>query len=219
MARIAPGARIGPYEIISFIAAGGMGEVYRARDPRLARPVAIKVLPEETFGDAEAVLRFEREARAAAAVAHPNLICHCRPEKGAQGRAVGSFGDRIAGRKLHPRRRSRSRRSDARSPVRASVRATPAPGTVVLPLRAGGFRARRGGLRSHDRAALSRGGVLLHMAVVVRALSRLGARPHAPREAASPRSIARQSVTPAPGARSPARGTRPRCGGSALRRR
>ena len=74
MARIAPGARIGPYEIISFIAAGGMGEVYRARDPRLARPVAIKVLPEETFGDAEAVLRFEREARAAAAVAHPNLI-------------------------------------------------------------------------------------------------------------------------------------------------
>jgi eukaryotic-like serine/threonine-protein kinase len=74
MARIAPGARIGPYEIISFIAAGGMGEVYRARDPRLARTVAIKVLPEETFGDAEAVLRFEREARAAAAVAHPNLI-------------------------------------------------------------------------------------------------------------------------------------------------
>jgi serine/threonine protein kinase/tetratricopeptide (TPR) repeat protein len=74
MTRIAPGAQIGPYEIISFIAAGGMGEVYRARDPRLARPVAIKVLPEEMFGDSDAVHRFEREARAAAAVAHPNLI-------------------------------------------------------------------------------------------------------------------------------------------------
>jgi Protein kinase domain len=74
MSRIATGTRIGPYEVVSFLAAGGMGEVYRARDERLGRTVAMKVLPEALFGDAEAVSRFEREARAAAAVSHPNLI-------------------------------------------------------------------------------------------------------------------------------------------------
>ena len=74
MSTLPPGARIGPYEVLSFLASGGMGEVYRAHDERLGRTVAMKVLPEAMFGDAEAVLRFEREARAAAAVAHPNLI-------------------------------------------------------------------------------------------------------------------------------------------------
>ena len=74
MSRIAAGTRIGPYEVVSFLAAGGMGEVYRGHDGRLGRAVAIKVLPEAMFDNAEAVLRFEREARAAAAVSHPNLI-------------------------------------------------------------------------------------------------------------------------------------------------
>ena len=74
MKGMVPGSRIGPYEIVSFIGAGGMGEVYRARDPRLERSVAIKVLPETLFQDGDAVLRFEREARATAAVSHPNLI-------------------------------------------------------------------------------------------------------------------------------------------------
>jgi serine/threonine-protein kinase len=69
-----PGTRLGRYEIVSFIGAGGMGEVYRARDPQLERAVAIKVLPTSLFDDSEAVLRFEREARAAASVTHPNLI-------------------------------------------------------------------------------------------------------------------------------------------------
>ncbi|HYR27590.1 MAG TPA: protein kinase, partial [Thermoanaerobaculia bacterium] len=74
MAGIASGTRMGPYEVVSFLAAGGMGEVYRGHDARLGRPVAIKVLHESSIGDQEAVRRFDREARAAAAVSHPNLV-------------------------------------------------------------------------------------------------------------------------------------------------
>jgi len=62
------------YEVLAPLGAGGMGEVYRARDLRLGREVAIKVLPEELSGDAEALARFEREARAIAALSHPNLL-------------------------------------------------------------------------------------------------------------------------------------------------
>ena len=71
---IAPGTRFGPYEIISRIGAGGMGEVFRARDTRLGRAVAIKVLPGEFAGDAARLQRFEQEARAASALNHPNII-------------------------------------------------------------------------------------------------------------------------------------------------
>jgi tetratricopeptide (TPR) repeat protein len=67
------GARLGPYEILSPLGAGGMGEVWRARDTRLGREVAIKVLPEEFFKDEERKGRFEREARLLAAVTHPNI--------------------------------------------------------------------------------------------------------------------------------------------------
>jgi serine/threonine-protein kinase len=62
------------YEVLAPLGAGGMGEVYRARDLRLGREVAIKVLPEELSGDAEALARFDREARAIAALSHPNLL-------------------------------------------------------------------------------------------------------------------------------------------------
>jgi len=68
------GARLGPYEILSVIGAGGMGEVYRARDPRLARDVAIKVLPEHLSHDPQALARFDGEARAVAALSHPNIL-------------------------------------------------------------------------------------------------------------------------------------------------
>ena len=68
------GARLGPYEIVSFLGAGGMGEVYRARDTRLLREVAIKVLPAEIASDRERLKRFEREARAASALNHPNIV-------------------------------------------------------------------------------------------------------------------------------------------------
>jgi eukaryotic-like serine/threonine-protein kinase len=71
---LANGSRIGPYEIVAPLGAGAMGEVYRARDPRLGRDIAIKVLHEEASGLADRRARFEREARAAAALNHPNIL-------------------------------------------------------------------------------------------------------------------------------------------------
>ena len=68
------GTRIGPYEVIRLLGAGGMGEVYQGYDPRLGRDVAIKVLHAEYAANPERVLRFEREARAAAALSHPNIL-------------------------------------------------------------------------------------------------------------------------------------------------
>ena len=71
---LAPGYRLGPYEIVALLGAGGMGEVYRARDPRLDRDVAIKVLPAAFTADREYLRRFEQEARAVAALNHPNIL-------------------------------------------------------------------------------------------------------------------------------------------------
>jgi len=71
---LAAGSRLGPYEVVAPLGAGGMGEVYRARDARLGRDVAIKVLTERLVGDREHRTRFEREARAVAAVSHPNIL-------------------------------------------------------------------------------------------------------------------------------------------------
>jgi eukaryotic-like serine/threonine-protein kinase len=70
---LAAGARLGPYEIIAPLGAGGMGEVYRARDTRLDRTVAIKILPPDVAGDCERRTRFEREARTVAALTHPHI--------------------------------------------------------------------------------------------------------------------------------------------------
>src|ERR1700758_235799 len=72
---LSSGAKLGPYEIQSPLGAGGMGEVYRARDTRLDRTVAIKILPEHLSGNPEAKQRFDREARAISSLSHPN-ICH-----------------------------------------------------------------------------------------------------------------------------------------------
>jgi hypothetical protein len=68
------GSRLGPYEILGPLGAGGMGEVYRATDTRLGRDVAIKVLPADVAGDADRLQRFEREARAVSALNHPNIV-------------------------------------------------------------------------------------------------------------------------------------------------
>ena len=70
---VAPGTRFGPYEIVGPVGAGGMGEVYKARDTRLHRDVALKVLPAALTGEAAARERFLREARAAASLSHPNI--------------------------------------------------------------------------------------------------------------------------------------------------
>ena len=70
---LSPGTKLGPYEILSAIGAGGMGEVYRAKDPRLGREVAIKVLPASFSQDADRVARFEREAQLLAALNQPNI--------------------------------------------------------------------------------------------------------------------------------------------------
>ncbi len=70
---VSPGSRLGPYEILSPIGAGGMGEVYRARDTRLGRDVAIKALPEAFARDPERLARFEREAQLLASLNHPNI--------------------------------------------------------------------------------------------------------------------------------------------------
>jgi eukaryotic-like serine/threonine-protein kinase len=67
------GTKLGAYEIVELLGAGGMGEVYRARDSRLKRDVAIKVLPDTFFGDAERVSRFQREAEVLASLNHPNI--------------------------------------------------------------------------------------------------------------------------------------------------
>src|SRR5262245_11556394 len=67
------GTRLGPYEIIAAIGEGGMGEVYRAKDKRLERTVAIKVIPSQLSGKAELKQRFEREARAISNLSHPHI--------------------------------------------------------------------------------------------------------------------------------------------------
>src|SRR5262245_29835825 len=67
------GSRIGPYEIVSPLGAGGMGEVYRARDPKLNRDVALKILPSEFAFGADRLARFKREAQVLASLDHPNI--------------------------------------------------------------------------------------------------------------------------------------------------
>ena len=72
--RLAAGTKLGPYEIQSPLGAGGMGEVYRAHDPRLGREVAVKVLLELVANDPDRLRRFEQEARAVGALNHPNIL-------------------------------------------------------------------------------------------------------------------------------------------------
>ena len=70
---LVPGTKLGPYEILSPLGAGGMGEVYRARDTRLGRDVAIKVLPQHLSSNAEVRARFEREAKTVSGLNHPHI--------------------------------------------------------------------------------------------------------------------------------------------------
>ncbi len=71
---LSAGTRLGPYQILALLGAGGMGEVYRARDEKLERDVAVKVLPQSVAADPDTLARFEREAKAVAALSHPNIL-------------------------------------------------------------------------------------------------------------------------------------------------
>src|SRR5207302_1761837 len=98
---LGPGSKLGPYEILAALGAGGMGEVYRARDPRLGRDVAIKVLPAGSAGHSERMRRFEQEARATAALRRPNdldLAKLTMPEPGAPGLSAEATLDSVTGR-------------------------------------------------------------------------------------------------------------------------
>ncbi len=95
---LAPATRLGPYEILAPLGAGGMGEVYRARDTRLGREVAIKTLPAAFAQDAERRARFETEAKAIAALSHPNVLAiH---DVGAEGDTVFAVMELVEGQTL-----------------------------------------------------------------------------------------------------------------------
>src|SRR5688572_6645191 len=83
-----PGDSVGPHTILEFVGAGGMGEVYRARDTRLNRDVALKVLPEAFASDADRLARFEREAQALASLNHPNIAAIYGLEQSEGGQAL-----------------------------------------------------------------------------------------------------------------------------------
>ncbi|HEX7254015.1 MAG TPA: protein kinase, partial [Thermoanaerobaculia bacterium] len=98
-----PSSKIGPYEILSPLGAGGMGEVYRARDGKLNRDVAIKVLPEAFAADADRLARFRREAQVLAALNHPHVAAIYGLEESGGVEALvlelvegETLGDRIA---------------------------------------------------------------------------------------------------------------------------
>jgi Tol biopolymer transport system component len=85
---LTPGTRLGPYEVTSLLGAGGMGEVYRARDTQLERDVAIKVLPDSVAADPDRLMRFEREARTLAALNHPHIAQVYGLESSGRSRAI-----------------------------------------------------------------------------------------------------------------------------------
>ena len=112
-----PGTRLGPYEIVGTLGSGGMGEVYRARDTRLGRDVAIKRVAPERFSD-----RFEREARAIAALNHPNIctLYDVGPDYLVMELVEGpTLADAFARRRCRSTKRCRS---PARSPTRSKPR-------------------------------------------------------------------------------------------------
>jgi serine/threonine protein kinase len=83
--RLVPGTRIGSYEVVSAIGSGGMGEVYKARDGRLKRDVALKALPATFAYDPERLARFEREAEVLASLNHPHIVTIYSTEEAGRG--------------------------------------------------------------------------------------------------------------------------------------
>ncbi len=102
---MAVGTHVGDYEITGFVAAGAMGEVYRARDTKLGRDVALKILPEAFATDSDRLARFEREARVLASLNHPEHCRDLRPRRGGRRPCAGAG----AGRGRDARRTNRAR--------------------------------------------------------------------------------------------------------------
>jgi serine/threonine protein kinase len=133
---LALGTRLGPYEILSAIGAGGMGEVYRARDTKLNRDVALKILPAAFALDGDRIARFGREAQVLAALRHPNIAAiYGFEDSGATHALVlelvegPTLADRITkGSDSLSKRRSRSR---SRSPKRWRRRTSRASSTAI----------------------------------------------------------------------------------------
>jgi Tol biopolymer transport system component len=131
---LAPGTRLGPYEIVAAIAAGGMGEVYRARDGRLQRDVAIKVLPDVFATDPERRARFGRESQAVAALSHPNILSIF--DVGVQGNTAYAVTELLEGETL-----------------RARVQSGPLPLRKVIDY---GIQIARGLAAAHDKGIVHR---------------------------------------------------------------
>ena len=108
---LSAGAKLGPFEIVAPLGAGGMGEVYRARDTRLGRDVAIKVLPEAFAADPDRLRRFEQEARAIAALNHPHI---CQIHDVGPGYLVLEYVDGDAAARSDGRRRGDAARTPDR---------------------------------------------------------------------------------------------------------
>jgi serine/threonine protein kinase len=132
--------RVGPYEVVAAIGAGGMGDVYRARDTKLGREVALKVLPNGFGADADRLARFQREAQVLAVLNHPNIAVIHGLEDSSDIRALvlelvegETLADRIArDRSRSPKLFPSSRRSSTRSTLRtkgASFTAISSPPT------------------------------------------------------------------------------------------
>ncbi len=134
-----PGSRLGVYEIVSPIGAGGMGEVYRARDPRLGRDVAIKVLSVSLSMDPDRLGRFEQEARAVAAISHPNILAVY--DIGSQEDTPYIVSELLQGQTLREHLRFPASTSGSQPPVsgrpanRIDAGNSAAPGALALPVR------------------------------------------------------------------------------------
>ena len=103
---LTPGSRLGHFEILNAIGAGGMGEVYRARDDRLGREVAIKILPEGLTTNEEALARFQREAKSVAALSHPNILALHELDRDASSGVVFFVTELLEGETLGSRLRA-----------------------------------------------------------------------------------------------------------------
>ena len=159
---IAAGTRLGPYEILSPLGAGGMGEVYRARDAKLNRDLAIKVLPEAVAQDPERLARFQREAQLLAALNHPNIgaIYGLEEADGVEALVLELVeGETLAERLA--RGRDAGRRGSGRSPGRSrdALEAAHEKGIVHRDLKPANVKVTPGGIGQGPRLRSREGAV------------------------------------------------------------